>query len=104
MAAVLNELELSARFKRDFKRAAKHPEFSIEDLEALFDDLIRLPRLPASYREHDLEKRAVNWSGFQECHLSGDIVVIYRRLDGLIRLHRIGGHADVFGPVRKRRT
>ncbi len=98
MASILNTLEFSERFKRDFKRVVKHPEFSIEDFEALLDDLIHLPALPAAsgYREHDLEKRGVNWAGYQECHLSGDIVVIYRRFGHLIRMHRIGGHIALF--------
>lgn len=42
MASILNTLEFSGRFKRDFKRVVKHPEFSIEDFEALLDDLIHL--------------------------------------------------------------
>ncbi|MBA4287349.1 MAG: type II toxin-antitoxin system YafQ family toxin [Xanthomonadaceae bacterium] len=96
-----NDLEFSPRFKRDYGKVRKHPEFDRADAEALFEDLASLPALPAAYNEHPLEKRAVNWSGYLECHLSGDIVVIYTRSPGLVRLHRIGGHAELFGPKRR---
>ena len=96
MAQSLNKLSFSPRFKLDLKKAARHPEYADEDLETLLQDLIEHATLPSYYREHSLEKREVNWAGFTECHLTGDIVVIYKRYEGLVRLHRIGSHASVF--------
>ena len=104
MAESLNELLFAPQFKRDYRRIAKHPEFDPADLEQLLSDMIEHPELPATYGEHRLEKRAVNWSGFLECHLTGDIVVIYKRAPGLYRLYRIGGHAELFGTKARRRA
>lgn len=102
MAPVKNEIEFAGRFQRDYARAARHREFDLHDFEQLLDDLIDLPALPEHYHEHGLDKRAVNWAGFLECHLSGDLIVIYMRLENLVRLHRIGSHADLFRPARRR--
>ncbi|QHS10121.1 type II toxin-antitoxin system YafQ family toxin [Sinimarinibacterium sp. NLF-5-8] len=96
-------LELSLRFKLQFKALAKHPEYRREDFEQLLDDLIHLEKLPAHYNEHPLEKRASNYAGDMECHLTGDIVVIYRRMQDVVRLYRIGSHSTVFSPRRRSR-
>lgn len=96
MAEVLRRIQLAARFKKDYRIAARHPEFSDEDLEQLLDDLIHRERLPTHYREHPLTKRGRNWAGYWECHLGPDLVVIYRRFERVIRMHRIGGHAELF--------
>lgn len=52
-------LELSLRFKLQFKALAKHPEYRREDFEQLLDDLIHLEKLPAHYNEHPLESAPV---------------------------------------------
>jgi len=35
-------------------------------------------KLPDSLREHRLNKRNVNWTGFTECHLGADLLLVYR--------------------------
>jgi mRNA interferase YafQ len=49
--------------------------------------------LPKEALNHSLKG---NWSGFQEFHLGGDMVVIYRFTDDEIELVRIGSHNQVF--------
>jgi mRNA interferase YafQ len=103
VAEVLNRLQFANSFKKDYRKAAKHPEYSDEDIEQLLDDLIHKQRLPPHYREHNLQKRGVNWVGYSECHLGGDLIVIYRRFRGVVRMHRIGSHADLFRPQSRKR-
>lgn len=35
---------------------------------------------------------------YRDCHLRGDVVLIYKRCEGSIRLARIGSHSELFGP------
>ncbi len=96
------ELIILPRFKRDYRNARKHAEFDAETLEYVFDALISGERLPSALREHRLGKRSENWSGFTECHLGADLLLIYRVHRRAVVLHRIGTHTQVFGASRRR--
>lgn len=97
------ELIILQRFKRDYRDARKHAEFDAETLEYVFDALISGERLPSALREHRLlRKRNDNWSGFTECHLGSDLLLIYRVRRRAVVLHRIGTHAQLFGAPRRR--
>lgn len=92
----MSHIEFAPRFRRDFKIARRHPDYSRDDFLQLLEDLLLHETLPAHYREHDLEKRAVNWAGFKEPHLGPDLVVIFKRLPKLVWMHRMGGHNAMF--------
>lgn len=94
------ELIILPRFKRDYRDARKHAEFDAETLEYVLDALISGERLPAALREHRLGKN--NWSGFRECHLGADLLLIYRVRRRAVVLHRVGTHALLFGAPRRR--
>ncbi|MGH7913040.1 MAG: type II toxin-antitoxin system YafQ family toxin [Candidatus Binataceae bacterium] len=96
------ELIILQRFKRDYRNARKHAEFDAETLEYIFDALISGERLPSALREHRLGKRKDNWSGFTECHLGSDLLLIYRVRRRAVVLHRIGTHTQLFGAPRRR--
>lgn len=96
------ELIILPRFKRDYRNARKHAEFDVETLEYVFDALISGERLPSALREHRLGKRSNNWSGFTECHLGSDLLLIYRVRRRAVVLHRIGTHTQLFGAPRRR--
>ncbi len=98
----MRQLEFAPRFKRDFKAACRHPEYSRDDLLQLLSDLMRFDKLPVHYREHSLEKRAKNWSGFTECHLGADLIVIYVRRPAIVKMHRIGSHVALFAAPKRR--
>ena len=97
------EVELAPRFKKDLKHASNHPEYDRQDLLHLLEDFTKYDPLPTHYNEHSLGKRSVNWAGFKECHLGDDLVVIFVRFKGVVRLHRIGGHAELFKPRTRQR-
>ena len=96
------ELIILQRFKRDYRDARKHAEFDAETLEYVFDALISGEKLPSALREHRLGKRTDNWSGFRECHLGSDLLLIYRVRRHAVVLHRIGTHTQLFGAPRRR--
>ena len=50
--------------------------------------------LPASLRDHPLKGSP---SGYRDCHLRGDMVVIYQTTPDLVKFVRIGTHSELFG-------
>lgn len=96
------ELIILPRFKRDYKSARQHPDFDVETLEYVFDLLISGDKLPAALREHRLAKSGKRWSGFIECHLGPDLLLVYRIRRRAVILHRIGTHRQLFPPGRLR--
>lgn len=87
------EIKLTARFERDFaKRIAGTPLDG--EFEALLNLLVSGAALPAKYRDHPLKG---DRAGVRDCHLRPDIVLLYSRSENLLKLVRIGTHADLFG-------
>jgi mRNA interferase YafQ len=57
--------------------------------------LVNDQTLPVQQRDHDLTG---NWSGYRECHLKPDLLLIYRKSDAdTLRLARLGSHSELFG-------
>lgn len=50
--------------------------------------------LPPEAKEHNLKG---NWKDFKECHLGGDMLLVYAVFDTEIVLTRIGSHSEIFG-------
>lgn len=51
--------------------------------------------LPPSYRDLAL---VGDWSGYRECHLKPDLLLVYRKPEGdTLRLARLGSHSEPFG-------
>jgi len=50
--------------------------------------------LPPEAKEHNLKG---NWKNFKECHLGGDMLLVYAVFDHEIVLTRIGSHGEIFG-------
>jgi len=96
------ELIVLPRFKRDYRNARRHPDFDAETLEYIFDLLISGERLPSALREHRLSKRISKWSGFTECHLGPDLLLVYRVRRHAVIFHRIGTHRQLFAVPRVR--
>lgn len=96
------KLIILPRFKRDYRTARKHPEFDRETLEYIFDVLVSGTSLPEPFREHRLRKRALNLTGFTECHLGADLLLVYRVRRDAVVLHRIGTHRQLFATRKPR--
>ncbi|MBR5319558.1 MAG: type II toxin-antitoxin system YafQ family toxin [Peptococcaceae bacterium] len=86
---------LSNQFKRDLKLAHKR-RLDITLLNAVVDKLANQEILDAKFKDHDLKG---NFTGFRECHITPDWLLIYR-IDGedlILFLSRTGTHSDLFG-------
>ena len=84
----------TSRFKKDYKLCMKRHL----DMD-LIDDVIRIlargETLPAVYKDHALSG---DWSGYRECHIQPDWLLIYRSEDDVLvlTLARTGTHSDLF--------
>ena len=88
------EVVLSNQFRRDLKRAVRRGR-DIALLEKIVNNLAERRPLPESNRDHSLTG---NWSGYRECHIQPDWLLIYKVSDDelLLLLMRTGTHADLF--------
>ncbi len=81
-------------FKKDYKRIVKRG-YNIALLENVIRMLADGETLPAKYRDHTLTG---NYSGFRECHITPDWLLIYevRESELILVLSRTGTHSDLF--------
>ena len=87
----MRTIDRSTAFKRDFK---KHGEIDAALIEVLYK-LISDEDLPEKYRDHSLSG---DWSGYRECHVKPDLLLIYKKPDEeTLRLARLGSHSELFG-------
>ncbi|CAM8656225.1 RelE_StbE, addiction module toxin, RelE/StbE family [Burkholderiales bacterium] len=92
----MRTIEYATAFKRDFKRVRSSPRH--KDIESILSDVLRRlisdEVLEMGQRDHALTG---NWSGYRECHLKPDLLLIYRKPDsGTLRLARLGSHSELF--------
>ena len=83
-------------FKRDYRRAKAISRYrDLDDrLIAVLELLINDRLLPAQNRDHALSG---NWSGYRDCHLWPDLLLIYAKpLPDVLRLVRLGSHSELF--------
>ena len=93
----MRTIDRSSAFRRDYKREAKGQQRATLDdnlmpvLTALADDRPLEPK----HRDHDLSG---DWSGYRECHVKPDLLLIYRKADqDVLRLARLESHSVLFG-------
>ena len=87
-------IHFTATFKKDYKRAKKRG-LDLLRLKSVIEMLAAGKDLDPKLRDHSLSG---NWSGFRECHLNPDWLLIYK-IDGdrlVLVLARTGSHADLF--------
>ncbi|HUX28120.1 MAG TPA: type II toxin-antitoxin system YafQ family toxin [Candidatus Acidoferrales bacterium] len=93
----MRTIERSSIFRRDYKREAKgqHRATLDEDLVPVLTALANDKPLEARQRDHVLSG---DWSGYRECHVKPDLLLIYRKPDEeTLWLARLGSHSELFG-------
>lgn len=93
----MRTIERSTAFKWDFKREAKgsHRATLDSDLVGILEALAKDEPLDSRHRDHELSG---DWSGYRECHVNPDLLLIYRKPDPKsLRLARLGSHSELFG-------
>ncbi|ABD86938.1 type II toxin-antitoxin system YafQ family toxin [Rhodopseudomonas palustris] len=89
----MKTLDHTGSFNRDLKRVTKRG-YDLTKLAIILRLLQTDTPLPASNRPHALKGR---WSGFLECHIAPDWLLIYQTEPTRVILARTGTHSDLFG-------
>lgn len=88
-------VKFTTQFKKDYKAAVKR-SYGIELLDEIISKLANGEALAEKHRDHNLTG---NWSGFRECCILPDWLLIYRVENDVLvlTLTRTGTHSDLFG-------
>lgn len=93
----MRTIEYATAFKKDFKRVkgAPHHRKDVDHLlAAVLTLLVADQPLPANNRDHALTG---DWSGYRECHVKPDLLLIYKKPDAAtLRVARLGSHSELF--------
>jgi mRNA interferase YafQ len=92
----MREIGRSGQFKRDYKRELKglYRKTLAADLEAVLGEPVADRPLEARHRDHPLSGV---WSGYRDCHVRPDLVLIYAKPDpDTLELVRLGSHSELF--------
>ena len=87
-------LKTTGQFRKDYKRIRKRG-YDILQLETVIDIILTNNPLDTKYKNHTLSG---NWSGYQECHIQPDWLLVYRieQENLILSLSRTGTHSDLF--------
>lgn len=84
--------DYTGQFKKDYKLAMKRG-FDIFLIDNLIRDLINEKPLQAKHKDHALSG---DYTGYRECHIKPDWLLIYQIGNGVIVFERTGSHSDLF--------
>ena len=84
------------RSLRKLKRSGMFKSSAEENFNEAVNTLMAGKILPAPYTDHQLSGE---WSAYRECHIKGNVLLVYERRDGLLILVLvdIGSHPYLFG-------
>lgn len=86
-------IRYTSALKRDYKKAEKQKK-DAEKLQTVLELLVLGKPLPEKNRDHELGGK---WSGYRDCHIEPDWLLIYRIEGHELILVRLGSHNEVFG-------
>ena len=85
--------DYSTNFKKDLKRIQKLG-LNIDKLKNIMSRLSFEENLEPKHRDHLL---IGNYVGYRECHVTPDLLLIYKVIDDeIIHFHRAGTHSQLF--------
>jgi len=93
----MRTIKRATAFRRDYRKIKTSPRYRDIDvpLTAVLELLANDQALPPHNRDHALSG---DWSGYRECHVRPDLLLIHDKPDAdLLRLARLGSHSDLFG-------
>ncbi|MCH7731670.1 MAG: type II toxin-antitoxin system YafQ family toxin [Candidatus Marinimicrobia bacterium] len=88
----MKELYISNAYKKDIKRLVKQGR-KLSEIDKIIHLLVSGERFPPKHRLHKLKGK---WSGYRECHIAPDWLLIWREDEQSVRLMRTGSHSDMF--------
>lgn len=86
----------TAQYRRDLRRLERAGRYDVARLDEIINALARGQVLPPRFRNHRLKGTLAEC---EECHISGDWLLMYRRKkeELILLLLRTGTHVQLFG-------
>jgi len=88
----MREAKFTTRFKKDLKRQKKRGK-KPDRIKETINAICAAGEAPPACKPHKLSG---NWSGYSECHIEPDWLLIYRAGDNEVIFYRTGTHSDLF--------
>ena len=88
----MREIYFENTYIKDFKLVKKQG-WDLEKVKSIVLQLQTCEILDERLSDHPLKG---DFKGFRECHIYGDLVVVYKRDNEVLTLYRIGRHQDLF--------
>ena len=88
------KLTTTRAFKKDLKRIRKRG-YNLKLMGLVISDLLKGIPLDEKYKDHALTG---NWTGYRECHILPDWLLIYEIIEDrlILSLTGTGTHSDLF--------
>ena len=87
----MREIHFENTYIKDFKLVKKQG-WNLEKIKSVVLQLQTCEILDERLNDHSLKG---DFKGFRECHIFGDLVVIYKRDKEILTLYRTGRHQDL---------
>ncbi len=83
------------QYEKSFKKLKHSGKFDDKELNKVIDTLCKSVKLNPEYQDHNLHGE---YEGYRECHIRGDILLIYRIEEQklILVLFNIGSHSELF--------
>ena len=88
----MRKIDITSSYRKCLKLVLKQG-WDIDAVQSVVSQLLNDDILAPSLRDHAL---AGDFKGYRECHIYGDLVIIYQRDETTLKLFKIGRHQDLF--------
>lgn len=88
----MREISFQNTYIQDFKLVKKQG-WDLAKIKSAISELQNSDILDKKLRDHAL---VGDLKGYRECHVYGDLIIIYKRNKDSLILYRIGRHQDLF--------
>ncbi len=88
----MRTIDIKSTYRKNLKLVLKQG-WDANAIQSVVTQLLNDDILDPKLKDHAL---AGEFNGFRECHIYGDLVIVYQRDDTILKLYKIGRHQDLF--------
>ena len=88
----MRTIDIKSTYRKNLKLVLKQG-WDANAIQSVVTQLLNDGILDPKLKDHAL---AGDYKGFRECHIFGDLVIVYKRDKEILTLYRIGRHQDLF--------
>lgn len=88
----MRTIDIKSTYRKNLKLVLKQG-WDANAIQSVVTQLLNDNILDPKLKDHAL---VGEFNGFRECHIFGDLVIVYKRDKEILTLYRIGRHQDLF--------